>query len=161
MLNIPGGGEGNTTHLGKTNVYFNQLGYVTPPDFQNPVGTLAAPVTAIIQYPVLGAPLPLIQQGDFTGLSALITSWGLQAQINGQYISTVIFNDKGEALFISVISQNSVVVEEGVGHITGTSMILGGTGKYANATGEVAHSISFNLSDPNKASYTLDGWIKY
>ena len=64
---FPGGGSGNATHLGNCNIFFKQLVYGTSPQAP-PAGSVAAPVQNVPGYPITGAPLPLIQAGDFSVL---------------------------------------------------------------------------------------------
>src|SRR5687767_5426442 len=69
FAHFPGGGTGHATDMGNVTTFFNQLSYSEELDAP-PAGSVAAPVTAILGYPIIGLPLPLIQDGDFTELAS-------------------------------------------------------------------------------------------
>jgi hypothetical protein len=162
ILRVPGGGQGQVTHMGNALTYFNQTAYVKPPDFQNVVGSVAAPVMEVPSYQFTGAPLPLIQQGDFDGLPSVISALNIPATINGHIVSTVIFDKKMvDAFFVSVKSSSPISINGTTATTSGRSLIVGGTGKFIGAYGEMKHTIIFDTADPNKASYTLEGRVRY
>ncbi|MBB1287277.1 hypothetical protein HRH25_23075 [Flavisolibacter sp. BT320] len=161
IIAIPGGGEGQATHLGKASTLFNQTGYVLPPDFSTVLGTVAAPVMSIATYPVSGTPLPMIQNGDFNGISPLLATLQVPTMVGAFPVSTLIYNKKNEALFLSVVSGSQTAIQGTTATINGKVLIVGGTAKFQGATGELTYVITFDIANPNDASYTLEGWIQY
>jgi len=163
---VPGGGEGNATHMGNVKTYFNQLAYTSsfppPPTPPSPEGSIVAAVVDVIKYPVFGAPLPLIQAGDFSGLSTIITSLTIPQQSNGKVVSSFFYNDKGDAVFISNSTASVITnVSPTRNEFSGKALIVGGRGKFTNAIGEVDFQGAFNPANPNEADYGVDGWISY
>ena len=67
LANLVVGGDGTAAGMGKFKSYANTLAYGTDVEAP-PVGSIGAPITEIPGYPILGAPLPLIQPGDFDGV---------------------------------------------------------------------------------------------
>jgi hypothetical protein len=162
FANFPGGGTGNATHLGNCTNYFNQLAYTTPPN-TNPEGSVGAPVVDIPNYPIFGAPLPLIQAGDFTSLPSTISSLNIPSSSHGQIINSVLYNGKGDAIFTSAITGTGSTFPLSkikVG-FNGKAVIVGGRGKFLHAVGEFDYSGYFNVADANDAEYNADGWIDY
>jgi hypothetical protein len=148
--------------MGNAQTYFNQIAFVKPPDFQNVVGSVAAPVAEIPSYPVTGAPLPLIQQGDFDGIQSVLSTLNVPPSINGHTVSTVIFDKQMvDAFFISVKSGSPISITGTTATTSGNSLIVGGTGKFTGAFGEVTHVVTFDVANPDNASYKLDGWVRY
>jgi hypothetical protein len=162
FAHFPGGGNGNATHMGNVTNWFNQLAYTTPPN-TNPEGSANAPVAAIPSYPVFGAPLPLIQTGDFVSLPSIISSLSIPGSIGGNIINSVIYNDKGDAVFTSSItgSGGTFPISEIKVGFNGKALIVGGRGKFANASGEIDFNGYFNVVDANDAEYNADGWINF
>jgi hypothetical protein len=162
FAHFPGGGSGNATHMGNVTNWFNQLAYTTPPN-TNPEGSVGAPVTAVPSYPVLGAPLPLVQAGDFTALPSVLTALSVPTSIGGNVINSIIYNGKGDAVFTSAITGTGSTFplsEIKVG-FNGKALIVGGRGKFVNAVGELDYNGYFNVVDANDAEYHADGWISY
>ncbi len=163
FANVPGGGTGNATHMGHILTWFNQLAY--SPNGQNPPsGTVAAPVLAAINYPVLfpGAPLPLIQPGDFEPL-ATANSWlNIPAVVDGYYVWTVIYNDKGDAVFLSATSASTTIIESPTRiNFSGEGRFAGGRRKFENATGTYQFTGYFNPQDANDAGFSVEGAITF
>lgn len=163
---VPGGGEGNATHMGNVKTYFNQLAFTSvlppPPTPPSPEGSLVAAVIDVITYPIFGAPLPLIQAGDFSGLSAINASLNIPEQLNGKIVNTFFYNAKGDAVFISNSTVSIITpVSPTRSDFSGKALIVGGRGKFANAVGEVDFKGWFNPNNPNQAGYGVDGWISY
>ena len=100
FANVPGGGHGNATHMGNVDTWFNQLAF-SASELPIPAGSLVAPVVDVINYPVLGAPLPLIQAGEFAGLAKAIVALNIPADVNGKIVTSVFYNKKGDAVFLS------------------------------------------------------------
>jgi len=158
---VPGGGEGNATHMGNVKTWFNQLAF-TASELPIPAGSLVAPVVDVINYPVLGAPLPLIQAGDFAGLAAINTKLNIPQQVYGKVVSSFFYNDKGDAVFISNSTVSFITpVSATRNEFSGKALIVGGRGKFSKAVGEVDFKGSFNPNNPNEADYGVDGWISY
>ena len=103
FAHFPGGGEGQASYLGNCKINFNQLVYGTSPQAP-PAGSVAAPVKEIPGYPVTGAPLPLIQAGDFNQLSSAISSLSIPASVHDKIVNAVFYDHKGNAIFLSAIT---------------------------------------------------------
>jgi hypothetical protein len=159
---FPGSGSGNVSHLGNATVYFNQLTYGTAPDAP-PAGSVGAPVKDIPGYPVTGAPLPLIQAGDFTGLSSLIALLNIPTSIQGKIVNTVLSNNKGDAIFLSAITGSGATFPLSPTKIgfNGKALIVTGRGKFRYAAGEVDYNGYFDVVNANDAAFNADGWINY
>ncbi|MEP7108255.1 MAG: hypothetical protein ABI760_09730 [Ferruginibacter sp.] len=159
---FPGGGEGNASHMGKCTTFFNQLSYGTSPQAP-PAGSIPAPLVDVINYPITGAPLPLIQAGDFSTLSAASSSLNIPSSVYNKIINQVIYNKKGDAIFISAISGSggTFPISPTTVGFNGKALITGGRGKFSRAVGEIDYSGYFNVTDPNDAAYNAEGWIAY
>lgn len=159
---FPGGGAGSATHLGKCTIYFNQLAYGTSPEAP-PAGSVAAPVKDAPGYPVTGAPLPLIQAGDFTSLASVISRLSIPASINNDIVNTVLYDKKGNAIFLSALtgSGSTFPISETKIGFNGKALITKGRGQFKQATGEVDYSGYFNVANANDAAFNADGWIMY
>jgi hypothetical protein len=160
FLYFPGKGEGNATHMGNVKTYFNQLAYwpmgTMDPSAAPPAGSLPTPITEIPNYYLLPPPI------DFSDLNGLITRLPIPSSIMGYPVNSMFVNDKDEAVFTTA-KGNSFTRPESPTKIVfgGRGLILGGTGKFANATGEFDYLGYFNPQDPNDAAYGAEGWIKY
>jgi hypothetical protein len=159
---FPGAGTGTATYMGSIVFYFNQLTYAVSAGAP-PAGSVAAPVIDILTYPVTGAPLPLIQQGDFTQLSALVTSLQIPAEAYEQIVNGVLVGKNGDAVFTSAItgSGSTFPISQTRIGFNGKALITGGRGKFKRAVGEIDYEGSFNINDPNDADYNAHGWINY
>lgn len=159
---FPGGGLGNASHLGNCTIYFNQLAYRSSPEAP-PAGSVAAPVKDVPGYPVTGAPLPLIQTGDFTALSSVISSLNIPASVYQKIVNTLVYNNKGEAIFLSAITGSGTTFPISATKIgfNGKALIVTGNGRFKHAVGEVDYNGYFNVANPNDAEYNADGWINY
>lgn len=159
---FPGSGTGNATHLGNCAVHFNQLVYGTASDAP-PAGSVAAPVADVPGYFITGAPLPLIQQGDFDQLNAAVSALHVPSQVYNKIINTVFGNGKGDAIFISAItgSGGTFPVSQIIVGFNGKALIVGGRGKFAHAVGEIDYDGYFNVANANDAAYNVKGWISY
>ena len=125
--------------------------------------SVAAAVADIPGYPVTGAPLPLIQANDFSELSTAISTLGIPATISNLLINQVIFNEKGDAIFLSAItgSGSTFPISSTIVGFNGKALIVTGRGKFAKASGEVNYSGYFNVTNANDAGYNAEGWISY
>jgi hypothetical protein len=159
---FPGGGSGNASHLGNCSIYFNQLTYGASPEAP-PAGSVAAPVKDVPGYPVSGTPLPLIQANDFTSLSTAISSLNIPSSVYQKIVNTVIYNNKGDAIFLSAItgSGGTFPISATKVGFNGKALIVTGNGKFKHAIGEVDYNGYFNVTNPNDAEYNADGWINY
>jgi len=159
---FPGGGFGNATGMGTSSFYFNQLVYAETPDAP-PAGSVAAPVTDAISYPVTGAPLPLIQAGDFTGLSNADKKLHIPSKVCDAIVNAVFYDDKGNAIFTSAItgSGGTFPISKTLVGFNGKAIIVGGRGKFENASGAFNYEGYLNTVDANDAEYNADGWIVY
>jgi hypothetical protein len=159
---FPGGGTGTATHMGNVTIYFNQLTYSTAPEAP-PAGSIAAPLVDVPDYTVLGGPLPLIQAGDFTELGAINAAFEVPESVSGNIINSIIYNEKGDAVFFSAItgSGSTFPITQTLIGFDGKAKIVGGRGKFANATGEVDYEGNFDLTNANNAEYNAEGWIRY
>jgi hypothetical protein len=158
---VPGGGQGNATHMGNIKTWFNQLAF-SASELPVPAGSLVASVVDVIYYQVVGAPLPLIQAGDFDGLAAANVLLNIPAEVNGRMVSSLFYNDKGDAVFLSNSTVSTITGgSPSRNEFGGKALIVGGRGKFLHASGEVDFSGYFNPGDPNDAAYGVDGWISY
>ena len=159
---FPGGGSGDVSHLGNATIYFNQLAYGTAPDAP-PAGSVAAPIKDVPGYIITGAPLPLIQAGDFTPLAGAVSSLNIPAAVFEKIINTVLYNNKGDAIFLSATTGSGATfpISETIVGFNGKALIVTGRGKFRHAAGEVDYSGYFNLVDANDAEFNADGWISY
>ena len=161
---VPGGGEGNATHMGNVKTWFNQLAYTDDLTAQppQPRGSVSAAAIDAANYPVIGLPLPLIQPGEFSGLTALISAYNIPASINGKMITSFLYNTKGDVVFISNSTPSIITPASPTRNdFAGKALIVGGRGKFLNATGEVDFTGWFDPTNPNNATYNVDGWISY
>jgi hypothetical protein len=129
---VPGGGEGNATHMGKVSTYFNQ--YITATG-----SSVAAPVTMFFS-----AELSLL---GFTDIP--------------DEVSSLYFDTKGNSVWFHATSNSAVPISPTRINFSGTADIIGGTGKFEGATGEVNFYGFYNPQDPQDASYWSNGWIEY
>ncbi|HEY6977410.1 MAG TPA: hypothetical protein VH396_14030 [Chitinophagaceae bacterium] len=162
FANFPGGGTGNVTHMGQCSNYFNQLVYASAPDAP-PAGSIAAPVIDAINYPVTGAPLPLIQAGDFTAFANANDDLHIPIKVHGAIVNSVFYDDKGNAIFTSAItgSGGTFPISKTLVGFNGKGIIVGGRGKFEHAAGRFDYEGYFNTADANDAEYKADGWIAY
>ena len=93
--NLVVGGDGTATGMGDIKSYANTLAYATDVEAP-PAGSIGAPVFDIPGYPILGAPLPLIQSGDFDGVPAVIADFNVPSSVLGNVINLVLYNNKGD-----------------------------------------------------------------
>jgi hypothetical protein len=132
----PGGGEGNVSHMGRANTFFNQYLPFTPPNF----GTIPAPVTMFFDEELTEAGYP-----------------GIPSTV--QYIT---FDKKGNSVwFWGSGTTTSTAVSPTRVEFTGVSNIVGGTGRFEGATGQVTLYGYFNPQDTQDASVWSNGWIEY
>lgn len=148
--------------MGAVKSYANTLSYSTDPKAP-PAGGIGAPVNEIPTYPVLGAPLPLIQAGDFATVPAIISAFHIPTNVLGNTINLVLYNKKGDALFLSNVpgTGTSSIISPTVGGYGNKTLILGGAGKFIHAVGELNNSGHFSFIAPYDGEDDYDGWIIY
>ena len=132
----PGGGKGNASHFGKANSFFNQYATLGP----NGLASTSAPVTMFFASALSSA-----------GYSNIPAS-----------VSTIVYDDKGNSVWFSQGGSSTTIPASPTRvNFFGTNNIIGGTGKFAGATGQVTLNGYFNPQDPQDASFWQNGWIKY
>ncbi len=134
----PGSGSGNATHIGNANMAFNQL--VT---FYNgvPVGSTAAPVNQFY--------------------SNTLASAGITNVPNT--VSSITYDNSGNSVWFTS-STGTVLTPVSATRInfSATLDIIGGSGKFTGATGQVELEGHFNPQLPNQAAVLeSDGSITY
>lgn len=156
---FPGKGVGNATHMGNVRTYFNQLAIwpegTTDPNAVPPSGSIPKPIVDIPGYFLLPPPI------DFSDLFGLINTLPIPREINGYPVNSMLVNDKNEAVFSTSVG-GFIRPESATKFVYGgKALILGGTGKFTNATGEFDFIGYFNPQNPDDAEYNVDGWISY
>jgi hypothetical protein len=133
-LYIPGGGEGNVAHMGKASSYFNQLATLVN---GFPASSIPADVTMFF--------------GD--ELSAFQVPAG---------VNSIVFDKKGNSIWFKATAPSTTTpVSPTRINFTGPVAIVGGTGKFAGATGQVILTGYFNPADLSDAGFEQEGWIRY
>jgi len=162
LSNLVVGGDGTASGMGNIKSYANTLAYATDVEAP-PAGAIGAPVYDIPGYPILGAPLPLIQPGDFDGVPAVLADFNVPTSVLGNVINLVLYNNKGDALFLSNIpgTGTSTAISPTVGGYTNETLILGGAGKFIHATGKLDNTGQFSFIAPYDGQDNYDGWIIY
>jgi len=128
---FPGDGTGHVTHMGNAKMFFNQ--------YANESGLVAAPVSMFFSPQLSGA-----------GFANIPSS-----------ISTIIFDGEGNSIWFHHTSINVTVVSPTQATVLGTQDIVGGTGKFIEASGQVTLHASFNPQNLLESSSWQDGWIRY
>ncbi len=162
FAHFPGGGTGNASCLGNSTTYFNQLVYGNAPGAP-PAGSVSAPITDVTGYPVTGAPLPLIQAGDFNALATAVSKFNIPPSVLDHIVNQVLYNQEGDALFASAItgSGGTFPISPTVVGFNGKGIITGGAGKFKLAVGEYEYNGYFNIADANDAEFNMQGWVAY
>ena len=162
LANLVVGGDGTAEAIGNFKSYANALAYGTSVEAPA-TGSIGAPVNEIPGYPILGAPLPLIQTGDFDGVPAVIADFHVPTRVLGNVISLVLYNNKGDALFLSNIpgTGTSTPISSTEGSYTNETLILGGAGKFIHATGKLDNTGQFSFIAPYDGLDIYEGWISF
>ena len=162
FAHFPGGGTGNNSLLGNSTTYFNQLAYGNAPDAP-PAGSVGAAIIEVPGYPVTGAPLPLIQAGDFNGLASAISSLKIPESVYDKIVNQVFYNEKGDAIFSSALTGegSTFPISQTIVGFNGKAVITGGRGKFRHAVGEFEFSGYFNVANADDAEYNAKGWISF
>ena len=159
--NAAGGGKGTATDMGEIKNWFNQLVY-SPTGTNPPTGTALAPIAEALNYPVLGAPLPLIQKNDFDELRTANTWLDIPVAVDGNIVNSVIYNDQGDAIFTSLTTDSKLMpVSPTRVNFSAEGKFVGGRGKFANATGTYTQTGFFNPDNFDEAGYNIEGKISY
>lgn len=130
----PGSGSGVATHLGRANIVFNQ--YAT---MSINVTTVAAPVTMFFSSQLTTA-----------GITGIPSS-----------VSSIVYDQTGNSIWFHHTSINTTLVNPTQVDVLGSMDIIGGTGRFANASGQVTLHAQFNPQDLTQSSSHSDGWISY
>lgn len=128
----PGGGNGNATHMGNASTYFNQYASLGPTGLT----TSHAPVTMFFATPLAAFNVPA-------------------------NVGSIVFDSKGNSVWFSSAGTQAVPAGPTRVNFTGTNNIVGGTGKFTSATGQVTINGYFNPQNPQDASFWQNGWISY
>jgi hypothetical protein len=162
LANLVVGGDGTASAMGNIKSFANTLAYGTDAE-ASPTGSIGAPVTEIPGYPILGGPLPLIQTGDFDAVPAILAEFNVPAKVLGNVINLVLYNNKGDALFLSNIpgTGTSSAISATVGGYANETLILGGAGKFIHATGKLSNTGQYSFIAPYDGQDNYDGWIIY
>ena len=131
----PGGGNGHATHIGHAKTYFNQYIPFNPPLFSS----VPAPVIMFFSNQLASS--------GYTGIPATVSS--------------IVYDDNGNSIWFHQTSNSTIPTSDTRIDFTGTADIVGGTGKFSNATGEVTLHGFFNPQDQQDASFWSDGRISY
>jgi hypothetical protein len=160
--NLVVSGEGTASALGNIKSYANTLAYATDVEAP-PAGAIGAPVTEIPGYPILGAPLPLIQSGDFDGVPAILAEFNVPATVQGNVVNLVLYNKKGDALFLSNVpgTGTSTPISETEGGYSNETLIVGGAGKFIHAIGKLENTGHFSFIAPYDGLDNYEGWVSY
>ncbi len=151
FAHLPGAGSGTALNMGNIGTWFNQLAY--SPTGQAPwAGTVAVPLVEASNYPPEGL-----------RSLATITNWlQIPSAVAGNIVWSVVYNGAGDAVFLSMTSPSTSVVESGTRiSFSGDGIFVGGRGKFENASGTYHFSGYLNPADPNDGAYTIDGDISY
>ncbi|WP_339755656.1 hypothetical protein [Algoriphagus aquimarinus] len=130
---LPGTGTGNSSHMGKASTFINQFASFG----EYGLGTVGAPVTQFY--------------------SAQLESLGII--VDNADVSSVTTDGKGNSVWFKNI-QNKVSFSEERSNFEAEVEIVGGTGKFENATGTATVSGYFNPSNGQGMS-TIQGRIEY
>ena len=162
LSNLVVGGDGTADLIGNIKSYANTLAYGTSVEAP-PAGAIGASVTEIPGYSILGGPLPLIQTGDFDGVPAVLSEFNVPTNVQGHVINLVLYDNKGDALFLSNIpgTGTSTPISPTVGGYTNETLILGGAGKFLHAVGKLDNSGHFSFIAPYDGQDNYEGWISF
>jgi hypothetical protein len=124
----PGSGSGNATHMGNASCYFNQLVLFYN---GNPIGSVAAPVSQFFSSQIAAA--------GITGVPGSV--------------STITIDHQGNSIWFTTYSGTSLAfVNPTRVNFSSNLSIIGGTGKFAGATGTVTLNGYFNPQSPSQAA---------
>jgi hypothetical protein len=132
---FPGDGFGNATHMGNANIYFNTY------TIRNAAGTVM----------VYGRPVNQFYAKE------------LQAFNIPPDVHSVVYDDKGNSIWGKIAPEGMTSWHIDATHVamTGKNLIVGGTGKFAGATGETTLYAAFNQLNLKEALVMQKGRISY
>jgi hypothetical protein len=131
----PGGGNGNLTHMGNCQTFFNQYATFGPAGLQS----AAAPVNMFF--------------------AAQLSASGFTVPGN---VSTIFFNGHGQSVWsLAEGASTTTPVSPTRVEFTASHSIIGGTGRFNCASGSFVLKGFFNPQDNQDAGFEVDGWIKY
>lgn len=130
-----GSAEGNATHMGRATSYFNQY------TLKNSAGVVM----------VYHSPVNMFYKSQ-------LESYNVPSNVSG-----VMLDGKGNSIWIrnaegGITSQRISPTRI---NMDGTMLIVGGTGKFAGATGETSFHAYFNPLNLQEFSSWQNGWIRY
>jgi hypothetical protein len=128
-----GGGEGNTSAIGKSWIYFNQYAYKD----ENGFHATAAPVNQFF--------------------SSEIKNSGIAVPDD---VSSVVYDGNGNSIWFRLISCSTEAAAAKTIKFAGVADVIGGTGKFEGATGKVIQTGYFNTADRH-ANIVSEGTISY
>jgi hypothetical protein len=131
----PGGGNGTSTHIGKSHTYFNQYVPFNPPS----ISSTAAPVTQFFSTEL-----------GLAGFSGIPDN-----------VSTITFDDFGNSIWFHQTSSTTTMESETRLNFIATADIVGGTGKFEGATGSTTINGWLNPVDQTDGGYKSEGTIIY
>lgn len=160
--NLVGAGNGSATYMGDIKNVFNQL-LINYADNILPSYTINAPALDVLIYPVVaGDPLPRIQPNDFDDFRLANASLNIPKSVNGCIVNSVIYNDRGDAIFTSLTANSKIKsISPTRESISIKGKFVGGRGRFANATGTYTETLVINSEDFNDAKYTIEGTISF
>lgn len=131
----PGGGKGNATYLGSCKTFFNQFVPLAPP----PIASVAAPVTMFYAGELAAAGLTTIPG----------------------HVSTINYDGRGNSIWFTQTSSVTTPASPSRLDFVATANIVGGTGRFAGATGSITIRGYLNPTDTSDAAFTSEGTIVY
>lgn len=132
---FPGSGIGNATHMGKANCFFNQYTSFGP----GGISSVPAPVTMFFAAELAAAGITNVPD----------------------YVNSITFDKQGNSIWFQGGQTTTTPVGPTRINFSGTNTIVGGTGKFENATGSVSLSGYFNPVDQTDASFYTEGKILF
>lgn len=107
--------------------------------------------------------MPLIQPGDFNEVASIILTLGVPESVNGHIVNLVLFNADNDALFLSNIpgTGTATPISATVGKYTNKVLVVGGSGKFKNVSGELYNKGHFSYIPPFDGEDNYEGWILY
>lgn len=136
----PGGATGNLNHLGKCEALFNQYATLGPDGLHS----VAAPLSMFF--------------------SAKLNELGINIPVEAGTVGMVFFDKQGNSILSRVVGAG-IYVPVSPTRVEGKGSyfeIIGGTGKFANATGHYSFDAYLNPTDTSDAGFKVyDGVINY
>lgn len=129
-----GNGHGNATHMGNVNTYFNTY------TLKSSAGVMVYGRSVTMFY------------------ATQLQSYDVPSNVSG-----IVYDDKGNSIWFRIAPEGWTSWHTDATHVamTGTSFIVGGTGKFTGATGETTTNATFNQLILQECSLWQNGWIAY